>query len=56
MRLVRAMFAKFRGTNDKGWLCLRLCICGAVSVVFVLFCESLYVFSVVDSLVLYSFI
>ena len=50
------MFLKFRGTNDKGWLWFRLCNCGALGVVFVLFCESSYVFGVVDSLVLYSFI
>ena len=56
MRSVRAVFLKFSGTNDKGWLWFRLCTCGALGVVFVLFCESSYVFGVVDSLVLYSFI
>ena len=56
MRSVRAIFLKFSGTNDKGWLWFRLCTCGALGVVFVLFCESSYVFGVVDSLVLYSFI
>ena len=48
MRSVRARFLKFRGTKDKGWLWFRLCNCGAVGVVFVLFCESSYVFGVVD--------
>ena len=47
MRPVRAMFLKFRSTNDKGWLWFRLCNCGAVGVVVVLFCESLFVFGVV---------
>ena len=56
MRSVRAMFLKFRSTNDKGWLYFRLCNCGAVGVVFVLFYESSYVFGVLDSLVLYTFI
>ena len=55
LKSVRAMFLKFRGTNDKGWLWFGLCNCGAVGVVFVLLCESSYVFGVVDSLVLYSF-
>ena len=40
MRSVSAIFLKFRGTNDKGWLWFRFCSCGAVGVVFVLFCES----------------
>ena len=56
MRSVRAIFPKFRGTNHKGWLWFRFCSCGAVGVVFVMFCELSYVFGVVDSLVLYSFI
>ena len=56
MRYVRAMFLKFRSTNDKVWLYFRLCNCGAVGVVFVLFYESSYVFGVLDSLVLYTFI
>ena len=56
MRCVRAMFLKFRGTYDKGWLWFRLCNCGASGVVFLWFHESSYVLGVVDSLVLYSFI
>ena len=56
MRSVSAMVLKFCGSNDKGWLWFRLCNCGAVSVAFVLFCESSYMFGVVDSLLLYSFI
>ena len=56
MRSVRAMFLKFRGTKDKGWLWFRLCNCGAVGVLFVLFCELSNVFGVIDILVLYSFI
>ena len=56
MKSVRAMFLKFCSTNDKGWLWFRFCNCGAVGVVFVLFCESSYVFCVVDSFVLYFFI
>ena len=56
MRSVGARFLKFCGTNDKGWLWFRLCNCGALGVVFVLFCESSCVFVFVDSLVLYSFI
>ena len=56
MKSVRAMFLKFRGSNDKGWLWFRLRNCGTLGVVFVLFCESSYVFVVVDILVLYSFI
>ena len=32
----RAKFRTFRGTNDKGWLWLRFCACGAVGVVFVI--------------------
>ena len=51
-----AIFLNFRGTNDKKWLWFKFCICGAVGVVFVLFCESSYVFGVVDNLVFYSFI
>ena len=59
MRSIRAMFLKFRGTNDKGWLWFRFCSCGAVGVVcvvIVLFCELSYEFDVAQSLVLYSFI
>ena len=56
MNSVRAIFRKFRGTNDKGWLWFRFCSCGAVGVLFVLFCESYYVFGVVDSLVLFFFV
>ena len=56
MRSVRAIFRKFRGTNDKGLLWFRFCSCGAVGVVFLLFRDSSFVFCVVNSLVLYSFI
>ena len=56
MRSDRAIFRKFRGTNDKWWLWLRLCNCGAVGVVFVPFRDSSYAFVNFDSLVLYSFI
>ena len=56
MKSVRAIFLKFRGTNDKRWLWFRFCYCGAVGVVFVSFRDSSYVFGVVDSLVLFSFI
>ena len=56
MRSVRAIFLKFYGTNYKGWLWFGLCNCGAVGVVFVLFCELSYVVGVVDRLVLYFFI
>ena len=56
MRSDRAKFPKFRGTNDKGWLWLRFCNCGAMGVIFVLFWDSSYVFGVVDILVLFSFI
>ena len=49
------MFLKFRGTNDKGWLWLRIWNCGAVGVVFGMSCESSYVFRVVDILVLFLF-
>ena len=53
---VIARFRKFWGTNDNGWFCLRVGICGAVGVVSTLLCSSLYVFSLVDIFVLYSFI
>ena len=56
MRSVSAILLEFRGTNDRGWLWLSFCNCGAVGVVFVSFRDSSYVFGVVDSLVLYSFI
>ena len=56
MRSDRAIFLKFRCTNDKGWLWLRFCNCGAVGVVFVSFRDSSHAFGVVDNLVLYSFI
>ena len=56
MRSVRAIILKFLGTYDRGWLWLRFCNCGAVGVVFGSFRDSSYVFVVVDSLVLYSFI
>ena len=55
MRSVGAIFLKFRGTNDRGWLWFKFCNCGSVGVVFVSFRDSSYVFGVVDSLVLYSF-
>ena len=54
MRSVGAMVLKFCGTNDKECLRFRLCNCSAVGVVFVFFCESSYVFGVVDSWVLCS--
>ena len=54
MRFVRGKFLKFRVTIDRGWLWFRFCNYGAVGVVFVLFCESSYVFCVVDNFVLYS--
>ena len=49
-------FLKYRGTNDSGWLRFTLGSCGAVGNVFVLLCDSSYVFGVVDNFVLYSFI
>ena len=55
MRSVKAIFLKFCGTNVKEWLWFRFCSCGAVDVVFVLFCEASYVLDVVDKLVLYYF-
>ena len=48
MRSVRAIILKFCGTYDKGWLWFRFCSCGAVGVVFVLFCDWPYVLGVVD--------
>ena len=51
-----ARFRKLRGTNDNGWFCARIGICGAVGVVSLLLCSSLYVFGLVDIFVLYSFI
>ena len=54
--LVIAKFRKFRGTNDSGWFCGRAGICGAVGVVSTLLCSSSYVFGLVDTFVLYSFI
>ena len=45
-----ARFRKFRGTNDNGWFCGRVGICGAVGVVSKLLCSSLYVFGLVDIL------
>ena len=56
MRSVRAIFQKFRGSNNRGWLWFSLCNCGGVGVVFVSFRDSSSVFGVVDNLVLYSFI
>ena len=49
-------FRKLRGTNDNGWFCGRVGICGAVGFVSTLLCSSLYVFVLVDIFVLYSFI
>ena len=56
MRSVRAIFLKIRGTNDKECLCFRFYNCGAVGVVFESLRDSSYVFGVVDSLLLFSFI
>ena len=53
---VIARFRKFWGSNDNGWFCSRVDICGAVGVVSTLLCSSLYVFGLVDIFVLYSFI
>ena len=53
---VIAKFQKLRGTNDNGWFCGKVGICGAVGVVYTLLCSSLYVFGLVDIFVLYSFI
>ena len=53
---VIARFRKFRGTNDSGWFCGRVGICGAVGVVSTLLCSSSYVFGLVDIFVLCSFI
>ena len=51
-----AEFLKIRGTSDSGWLRFKLGSCDAVGNGFVLFCDSSYVFGVVDNFVLYSFI
>ena len=51
-----AKFLKFCGTSDSGWLRFKLGSCGPVKNVFVLLCDSSYVFGVVDNFVLYSFI
>ena len=51
-----AKFLKFRGTSDIGWLRFKLGSWGAIGNVFVLLCDSSYVFGVVDNFVLYSFI
>ena len=53
---ISAKCLKFHDTGDSGWLRLRLGSCGAVGNVFVLLCDSLYVFGVVDNFVLHSFI
>ena len=53
---VIARFRKFWKTNDNGWFCGRVGICGAVGVVSTLLCSTSYVFSLVDIFVLYSFI
>ena len=50
------MFSNFRSAMDNGWSLFIDCNCGAVGIVFVLVCELSYVFGVVDSFVLYSFI
>ena len=52
MRSVRAIFLKFRSSNNGGWLWFRFCICGSVGVVFVSFHGTSYMFGVVDNLVL----
>ena len=51
-----AKFLKFHGTSDSRWLQFKLVSCGAVGIVFVLLCDSSYVFGVVDNFLLYSFI
>ena len=51
-----ARFGKFRGTNDNGWFCGMVGICGAVGVVWTLLCSSSYLFGIVAIFVLYSFI
>ena len=56
LNFTSAKFLKFRGTSDSGWLRLKLGSCGAVGNVFVLLCDSSYVFGVVDNFILYSFI
>ena len=56
MRSVRAKLEKFHVTIDKRCWRFRFFSCGAVGVVFVLFCESSNVLGVVDSLLLYYFI
>ena len=53
---VIARFRKYLGTNDNGWFCGRVGICGAVGVVSTLLCSSLYVLGLVYIFVLYSFI
>ena len=53
---VIARFRKFWGTNDNGWFCGRVGICGAVGVVSTLLYSTSYVFGLVDIFVLYSFI
>ena len=53
---VIARFRKFWGTNDNGWFCGRVGICGAVGVLSTLLYSSSYVFGLVDIFVLYSFI
>ena len=52
---VIAKFRKFRGTRDNGWLCGRGGNCGAVGVISTVLCSSSYVFCLVASFVLYSF-
>ena len=53
---VIARFLKFRETNDNGWIWGRFGKYGARGKVFVLFCDSSYVFGFVDSFILYSLI
>ena len=48
-------FKNFRGTNDNGWFCGRVGICGAVGVVSTLLSFSSYVFGLVDIFVLSFF-
>ena len=51
-----AKFLKFRGTSDSGWLRFKPSSRSAVGDVFVLLCDSSYVFGVVDNFVLFSLI
>ena len=53
---MNARFQKIRDTNDNGWLGCKFGNCGAVGDMFVLFCDSSYVFGFVNNFVLCSFI